>query len=114
VVHLDIAFGDCMSVGGFKYALMFVDRATRTNWCFGLKSLHLNNILSAFLTFQSEAGRLANTFDVTVMTNFLVATFAPSSILRNPLSLPAPWDGNLPMALLNLTRRLWFTCHAPI
>jgi hypothetical protein len=28
VVHLDIAFGDCMSVGGFKYALIFVDQAT--------------------------------------------------------------------------------------
>ncbi len=59
VVHLDIAFGDCMSVGGFKYALIFVDRATRYNWCFGLKSLHCNDILSAFLAFQSEAGRLA-------------------------------------------------------
>jgi hypothetical protein len=59
VVHLDIAFGDCMSVGSFKYALIFVDRATRYNWCFGLKSLHHNDILSAFLAFQSEAGRLA-------------------------------------------------------
>jgi hypothetical protein len=25
IVHLNIAFGDCMSVGGFKYALIFVD-----------------------------------------------------------------------------------------
>ena len=37
IVHFDIAFGDCMSVGGFKYALIFVDRATCFNWCFGLK-----------------------------------------------------------------------------
>ena len=29
IIHLDIAFGDCMSVGGFKHALIFVDRATR-------------------------------------------------------------------------------------
>ena len=32
-----MAFGDCMSIGGYKYALIFVDRATRFNWCFGLK-----------------------------------------------------------------------------
>ena len=25
IVHLDIAFGDCMSIGGFKYSLIFVD-----------------------------------------------------------------------------------------
>ena len=31
IVHIDIAFGDCMSVGGYKYALIFVDRATRFN-----------------------------------------------------------------------------------
>jgi hypothetical protein len=51
VVHLDIAFGDCMSVGGFKYAIIFVDRATRFNWCFGIKSLHHDEIKSAFLAF---------------------------------------------------------------
>jgi hypothetical protein len=62
VVHLNIAFGDCMSVGGFKYALIFVDRATRYNWCFGMKSLHHNDIIVAFLTFWSEAGSLAKQF----------------------------------------------------
>jgi hypothetical protein len=59
VVHIDITFGDCMAVGGFKYALIFVDRATWFNWCFGLKSLHHKKIISAFLAFQSEAGNLA-------------------------------------------------------
>jgi hypothetical protein len=28
-VHLDIVFGDCMSVGGFKYALIFINKATQ-------------------------------------------------------------------------------------
>jgi hypothetical protein len=27
-VHVDIAFGDCLSIGGFRYALILVDRAT--------------------------------------------------------------------------------------
>jgi hypothetical protein len=62
IVHLNIAFGDCMSVGGFKYALIFVDPATRFNWCFGLKSLHQDGIISAFLAFHSEAGSLAHQF----------------------------------------------------
>ena len=62
IVHLNIAFGDCMSVGGFKYALIFVDPATRFNWCFGLKSLHHDGIISAFLAFHSEAGSLAHQF----------------------------------------------------
>jgi hypothetical protein len=36
---MDIAFGDCVSVGGFRYALILVDRATRYNWVYGLKDL---------------------------------------------------------------------------
>ena len=51
VVHLNIAFGDVMSVGGFKYALIFVDKVARFNWCFGLKSLSHDNIIAAFLAF---------------------------------------------------------------
>jgi hypothetical protein len=62
VVYLDIAFGDCMSVGGYKYASIFMDRASRYNWCFSLKSLHHDKIISAFLAFRSEAGNLACLF----------------------------------------------------
>jgi hypothetical protein len=62
VVHINIDFGDCASIGGFKYALIFVDRATRYNWCFCLKSLQFNNILVAFTAFWSEAGSLACQF----------------------------------------------------
>ena len=36
IVHVDIAFGDCLAVGGSRYALVFVDRATRYNWVFSL------------------------------------------------------------------------------
>jgi hypothetical protein len=62
IIHIDIAFGDCMSVGGYKYALIFVDRATRYNWCFGLKPLHYDDIIAAFLAFRAEAGNLARQF----------------------------------------------------
>jgi hypothetical protein len=59
IVRVDIAFGDCVSVGGYKFALIFVDRATRYNWTFGLKSLQHNDIQAAFLAFRDEAGSLA-------------------------------------------------------
>ena len=51
--HMDIAFGNHLSIGGFCYALILVDRATQNNWTFGLKSLRL---------FHAAAGSLARCF----------------------------------------------------
>ncbi len=61
-VHIDIAFGDCLSIGGFWYALILVDQATRYNWTFGLKTLTLDSILAALCLFQSSVGSLACCF----------------------------------------------------
>ena len=36
MVHIDTDFGDMVLVGGNRYALVFVDRATRHKWVFGL------------------------------------------------------------------------------
>jgi len=46
-VHMDIDFCDCVSVGGYHFALILVDRATCYNWAFGLKTLSSSCILSA-------------------------------------------------------------------
>jgi hypothetical protein len=46
-VHMNIAFGDCVSVGGYRFALILVDCATRYNWAFGLKTLSSSCILLA-------------------------------------------------------------------
>ena len=62
IVHINIAFGDCMSIGGYKYALIFVNRATQFNWCFGLKPLHHDDIIAGFMAFRVEAGSLACQF----------------------------------------------------
>jgi len=56
IVHMDIAFGDCISVGGFRYALILIDRATRYNWVYGLKDLSADSILSALRNFKADAG----------------------------------------------------------
>jgi hypothetical protein len=61
-VHMDIAFGNCVSVGGFHYTLVLVDRATRYTWNFGLKSLSSADIISALCLFRAAAGSLARCF----------------------------------------------------
>ncbi len=59
IAHVNIAFGDCIAQGGYWYALIFVDRATRYNWVFGLKDLASNSILLAFHLFCSDVGSYA-------------------------------------------------------
>jgi hypothetical protein len=61
-VHMDIAFGDCLSVGEYKCALILVNRATRYNWTFGLESLRSDNILGTIRLFRASAGGLACCF----------------------------------------------------
>jgi hypothetical protein len=61
-VHMDIVFGDCLSLGGFKYALLLVDVATRYSWIFGLQSLTGTSITDAFEAFVAEAGAVPRVF----------------------------------------------------
>jgi hypothetical protein len=60
IVHVvNIAFGDCVSVGGFWYSLVFVDQATCYNWVFSLKGLLSASNLAAFCLFCADAGSYA-------------------------------------------------------
>jgi hypothetical protein len=58
-VHMDIAFGNYLSVGGFKYALILIDHATQYNWTFNLKLLSSACILLALRLFWASTGALA-------------------------------------------------------
>jgi hypothetical protein len=49
-------------VSGFRYSLIFVNRATWYNWVFGLKDLSKESILSAFCLFWADAGSYACCF----------------------------------------------------
>ncbi len=62
VVHVNIAFGDCVLEGGFRYSLIFADQATCYNWMFGLKDLSDDLILAAFHLFRADAGSYARCF----------------------------------------------------
>ena len=59
---MNIAFGDCVSVGGYRYALILVDCVSRYNWAFGLKTLSSTCILLALCLFPATAGSLVRCF----------------------------------------------------
>ena len=59
---MDIGYGDCVAIGGLRYTIMLVDRATRFRWIYGLKSLTHNHIIAALELFRSDAGTIPDTF----------------------------------------------------
>lgn len=61
-VHMDIVFGDCMSLGGFRYALLLVDVATRYTWLYGLQSVSSADIIFALEAFKADAGAYPRKF----------------------------------------------------
>jgi hypothetical protein len=61
-VHMNIAFGNCLSVSSFRYTLILVDHATHYNWVFGLKNLLSDAILGAIWLFRAAAGSLSKCF----------------------------------------------------
>ena len=60
---MDIAFGDCRSVGGYRYALILVDQTTGYNWVFRLKNLSADSILATIWLFYGAVGSLARCFN---------------------------------------------------
>ena len=44
-VHMDIGYGDCTAVGGAKYCILLVDRATRKHALYDLRSLNHEEII---------------------------------------------------------------------
>jgi Reverse transcriptase (RNA-dependent DNA polymerase) len=57
-VHMDIGYGDCVSIGGFRYVLILIDRTTRFQWLYGLRSLTQSHIIAALEKFHADAGGL--------------------------------------------------------
>ena len=74
-IHMDIAFGDCVSVGGYRYALILVDRATRYNWAFGLKNLSSQRL------FVSSVRRLVPWLVASTATVILNSSVGPSATI---------------------------------
>ena len=53
--HMDIGYGPCRSIGGYKYTLLLVDKATRFKFIYGLKDKK-ESIAKALQHFLQECG----------------------------------------------------------
>ena len=56
VLHMDIGYGCSAGIGGIKYALFVVDRATRNKYIYGLTSLK-HDIMPAIKQLVTDIGR---------------------------------------------------------
>jgi hypothetical protein len=113
IVHVDIAFGDCVLVGGFCYSLILVDRATRYNWVYGLNDLSGDSIFSAlhYRTSRLMPGLMLTASVWTVMPNYLANAFANTSLTMTPILWQLQPVVNRLMVWLNPTGKLWSICH---
>ena len=60
--HMNIVFGECVDLGGHRYALLLVDVSTRYFCIYGMPYLSSTSINSALENFKSEAGKLPKRF----------------------------------------------------
>jgi hypothetical protein len=61
-VNMDIVFGDCLSIGRCRYALVLVDVATRYCWVYDMQALTSNEIISCLEAFRCDADRVPKLF----------------------------------------------------
>ncbi len=101
IVHVNIAFDDCVSVGGFWYSLVFVDRATRYNWVFGSRICRVPQFLRLSVSFAWMPVPMLCVSGAIVTPNFLgqrfgniLSTMPPTSSLRQRVAshLMASWN----------------------
>ncbi|KAL7425595.1 LOW QUALITY PROTEIN: hypothetical protein ACHAXH_000396, partial [Discostella pseudostelligera] len=72
-VHIDIVFGDGLGRLGYRYALIFVDWATRYIWVVGLKSLHADALIAAFAQFGLKPVAWRFNFGLIVILSFCLS-----------------------------------------
>eukprot|EP00956_Cyclotella_meneghiniana_P032302 scaffold88129_cov23-Cyclotella_meneghiniana.AAC.1 len=61
-VHMDIVYGDCVALGGYRYALLLVDVATRYTWIYGMQTTSAADIILALEAFKADTGTYPKTY----------------------------------------------------
>ena len=59
---MDIIFGDCVALGGYRYGLLLVDVVTRYAWFYGMISLASDESIGALEQFKADADALPRRF----------------------------------------------------
>ena len=103
-VHMDIVYGDCVALGGFRYALLLVDVATRCTWMYGLSSLTSSHIIDALEAFRADAEAMPRKFH-TDFDKKLIGSKAMQFILKNKSKVIAANAGR--QSSNGLVERTW-------
>ena len=61
-VHMDIVFGDCVALGGYRYSLVLVDMATRYCWICRIYPISSTSTTSALEQSKADVGCLPHQF----------------------------------------------------
>ena len=100
-VHMDIIYGDCVALGGYRYGLLLVDVATRYCWIFGMTSLTGAEVVTALESFRAEAEGVPRKFHADFDKKLIGGkALRGSKLTKAKLSPPQP-AANLPTASLN-------------
>ncbi len=71
VVHIDIAFGDCVLVGGFRYSLIFLTKQLVTTECLASRIFPVPRFLRLSVSSERMLVLMLGVSSVIVMPNFL-------------------------------------------
>jgi hypothetical protein len=101
-VHLDIVFGDCLSLSGFHYVLLLVDVTPHYTWFCGLTSLTNLEIVSGLKAFISDAGGYLKRFHAD-FDQKLIDSVDPCHIINHSKIIAAPSRHQSSNGLVELT-----------
>ena len=57
-VHIEIIFGDCISLGGFRKKRLLVEVTTRSYWIYGIKTTISKDVINTLEQLQEDIGGL--------------------------------------------------------
>jgi hypothetical protein len=106
-VHIDIVFGDGLGRLGYRYTLVFGDRATRYIWVVGLKSLHADALIAAFAQFGLKPVAWRFNFGLIVILSFCLSKLCLGFVRMVRMSLRLQLVGSHPMVWSSVTGEQW-------
>ena len=90
---MDIVYGDCLVLGGFRHALLLVDVTTRYCWLYGMPTLTSSHIVAPLKEFEVDTNSIPLKFH-TGFNEKLISGKALHWILKNKRNIYKALPGN--------------------